>query len=119
MQEGVAEGEQTTDPFNYYRKRVNESWLLKKCYFSYYGTSELHYANTPLLTMFVSKFGNILPRSQTFLTAKMQRRLRHVIKRSRQIGLLPYKGTWQSLRNGPFTPETRRAIRMVYNMPCV
>ncbi len=64
----------------------------------YHGTQDLHYANTPLLTKFVSRFGKILPRSQTHLSTKMQRKLARVIKCSRQAGLMPYKGTWNSLR---------------------
>jgi small subunit ribosomal protein S18 len=111
LDEYTIPGEDKSDPFNYYRKKVNQSWRMQKCYFSYHGTQDLHYANTPLLTMFVSKYGNVLPRSQTFLTAKMQRKLARIIRRSRQIGLMPFTGTWHSLRSGDFPPEFRQELR--------
>jgi ribosomal protein S18 len=72
------------------------AWVVCRC--RYHGTEDLHYANTPLLTKFVSRFGKILPKSQTHLSSKMQRKLARVIKCSRQAGLMPYKGTWNMLR---------------------
>jgi len=98
MQGEATIDDRRADPFAYYEKEVNRSWEMGKCYFSYHGTDDLHYTNVPLLSMFLSKFGNILPRTQTHLSAKMQRKLARTIKTSRQAGLLPYKGTWFSIR---------------------
>ncbi|CAG8687040.1 440_t:CDS:2 [Ambispora leptoticha] len=47
------------------------------------------YKNFNLLSSFVSEMGKILPRSQTGITAKNQRRLAKAIKRARSFGLMP------------------------------
>ncbi|CAG8469281.1 12816_t:CDS:2 [Ambispora gerdemannii] len=47
------------------------------------------YKNYNLLSSFVSDMGKILPRSQTGITAKNQRRLAKAIKRARSFGLIP------------------------------
>ena len=51
---------------------------------------EINYKNVKLLQRFLSPAGNILPRSKTGISAKMQRRLSQEIKRARQIALLPF-----------------------------
>ncbi|CAG8682354.1 6872_t:CDS:2, partial [Acaulospora morrowiae] len=49
----------------------------------------VEYKNFSLLSNFVSDMGKILPRRQTGLTAKNQRKLAKAIKRARSFGLLP------------------------------
>ncbi|CEG77833.1 hypothetical protein RMATCC62417_12522 [Rhizopus microsporus] len=46
------------------------------------------YKNYKLLSQFVSDIGKILPREQTGLSAKNQRKLAKAIKRARAIGLM-------------------------------
>ena len=102
----------------YYKEQVQRSWSLRKCYFTYHGTDDLHYANTPLLSLFLSQYGNILPRAQTFLTAKMQRKLARTIKTSRQAGLLPYKGNWFGLRSVAKHLTQRLASLVIATLTC-
>ncbi|KAG0166838.1 hypothetical protein DFQ28_007027 [Apophysomyces sp. BC1034] len=53
------------------------------------GLNPLHeYKNFRLLSEFVSDIGKILPREQTGLTAKNQRKLAQAIKRARAMGLM-------------------------------
>ncbi|RUP05918.1 ribosomal protein S18 [Jimgerdemannia flammicorona] len=47
------------------------------------------YKNHSLLSSFVSDMGKILPREQTGVTAKNQRKLAKAIKRARAMGLMP------------------------------
>jgi ribosomal protein S18 len=55
------------------------------------GLNPLHeYKNTAILSRYVSAMGRILPRSETGLTRKNQRRLAKAIKRARAMGLMPY-----------------------------
>lgn len=51
---------------------------------------EFHPANVVLLNSFLGDTGKIMPRWKTGLPGKQQRLLAKAIKRSRQIGLLPY-----------------------------
>ncbi|KAI9020240.1 ribosomal protein S18 [Phycomyces nitens] len=55
--------------------------------FDVLGLDPLHeYKNFKLLSHFVSDMGKILPRSQTGVSAKNQRKLAHAVKRSRAMG---------------------------------
>ena len=54
---------------------------------------EINYKNTKLLQRFLTPAGNIVPRSKSGLTAKMQRRLSREIKRARHLALLPFTTT--------------------------
>ncbi|CAO3611283.1 unnamed protein product [Mucor hiemalis] len=57
--------------------------------FNVLGLDPLHeYKNFRLLTHFVSDMGKILPRSQTGVSAKNQRKLAKAIKRARAMGLM-------------------------------
>lgn len=62
----------------------------KVCYFTVNKIVHIDYKDIDLLKKFVSERGKILPRRVTGTSAKYQRRLTIAIKRSRQIGLLPY-----------------------------
>ncbi|KAL0078838.1 ribosomal protein S18 [Phycomyces blakesleeanus] len=53
------------------------------------GLDPLHeYKNFRLLSHFVSDMGKILPRTQTGVSAKNQRKLAHAVKRARAMGLM-------------------------------
>jgi small subunit ribosomal protein S18 len=51
---------------------------------------EIDYKNVDMLRGFVSMRGKIVPKRQSSVCPKHQRRLSMAIKRSRTIGLLPY-----------------------------
>ena len=53
-------------------------------------TITIDYKNPKLLSRFMSERGRILPRRMTGLTAQNQRRVAKAIKRSQQLGLLPF-----------------------------
>lgn len=53
--------------------------------------NDIHFTNTWLLSRFLSRTGQILPRRETGLSAKMQRKLAKTVKRARQMGLLSYR----------------------------
>ncbi len=52
--------------------------------------NNLDYKNVALLQLHLSEFGCILPRAETGLSVKQQRKLVREVKRSRQLGLLPF-----------------------------
>lgn len=52
--------------------------------------NELNFKNTKLLQRFLTPSGNIVPRSKSGLSAKLQRRLAREIKRARHMALLPF-----------------------------
>jgi len=62
----------------------------KVCYFTANKIQHIDYKDIDLLKKFVSERGKILPRRVTGTSAKYQRSLTRAIKRSRQIGLLPF-----------------------------
>ncbi|EAF6067224.1 30S ribosomal protein S18 [Listeria monocytogenes] len=62
----------------------------KVCYFTSNGITHIDYKDVELLKKFVSERGKILPRRVTGTSAKYQRKLTVVIKRSRQMALLPF-----------------------------
>ncbi len=53
--------------------------------------NDIHFTNTWLLSRFLSRTGQILPKRETGLSAKMQRKLAKTVKRARQMGLLSYR----------------------------
>ncbi len=61
----------------------------KECSFCKSGTLP-EYKDPKKLRRFISDRGRILPRRNTGVCAKHQRKLTLAIKRARQIGLLPY-----------------------------
>lgn len=62
----------------------------KVCYFTSNGITHIDYKDVDLLKKFVSERGKILPRRVTGTNAKYQRKLTALIKRARQMALLPY-----------------------------
>ena len=62
----------------------------KSCPFSGKNAPKIDYKDVRLLQGFMSERGKIVPSRITAVSAKKQRELATAIKRSRQIGLLPY-----------------------------
>ena len=62
----------------------------KSCPFAGKDAPKIDYKDTRLLQGFMSERGKIVPSRITAVSAKKQRELAQAIKRSRQIGLLPY-----------------------------
>ena len=62
----------------------------KSCPFAGKDAPVIDYKDVRLLQGFVSERGKIVPSRITAVSAKKQRELAQAIKRSRQIGLLPY-----------------------------
>ncbi|NQX83790.1 MAG: 30S ribosomal protein S18 [Mycoplasmataceae bacterium] len=63
----------------------------KKCFFKENKFEYIDYKNVELLSRFVSNSnGKILPTRITGTSAKWQRKLATAIKRSREMGLMPY-----------------------------
>jgi small subunit ribosomal protein S18 len=62
----------------------------KSCPFSGKNAPKIDYKDVRLLQGFMSERGKIVPSRITAVSAKKQRELGQAIKRSRQIGLLPY-----------------------------
>ena len=61
------------NPVLFYKRKVNQMWERKECYFCETDhVSDLHYTNIPLLSFFVSEGGNILPRRVSHCCAKHQ-----------------------------------------------
>lgn len=60
------------------------------CYFCKQNIKEIDFAETMLLSRFISSLAKIRPREKTGLCAKHQRRVAKAIKRARQMGLLPH-----------------------------
>ncbi len=56
---------------------------------------EMRHTNLPFLRRFVSDSGAILSRKYTGISAKDQRKVAKMIKRARQIGLIPHVGGWE------------------------
>jgi len=55
----------------------------------------LHHNNLELLRRYSTPGGQILPRAQSRLGAKDQRKIAKLIKRARALGLVPYLGQWK------------------------
>ncbi len=62
----------------------------KSCPFSGPNAPKIDYLDTRLLSRYISERGKIVPSRITAVSALKQRELAKAIKRSRQIGLLPY-----------------------------
>nr|WP_137678181.1 30S ribosomal protein S18 [Parerythrobacter lutipelagi] len=62
----------------------------KTCPFTAKNAPKIDYKDVRLLQGFISERGKIVPSRITAVSAKKQRELAKAIKRSRQIGLLPY-----------------------------
>jgi small subunit ribosomal protein S18 len=62
----------------------------KSCPFSGKNAPKIDYKDVRLLQGFMSERGKIVPSRITAVSGKKQRELATAIKRSRQIGLLPY-----------------------------
>ena len=62
----------------------------KSCPFAGKDAPVIDFKDVRLLQGFVSERGKIVPSRITAVSAKKQRELAQAIKRSRQIGLLPY-----------------------------
>ena len=62
----------------------------KSCPFSGKNAPKIDYKDVRLLQGFMSERGKIVPSRITAVSGKKQRELAQAIKRSRQIGLLPY-----------------------------
>jgi small subunit ribosomal protein S18 len=81
------------NPVLFYKRKVNQMWERKECYFCETDhVSDLHFTNIPLISFFVSEGGNILPRRVSHCCAKHQRKLARTIKHSRHVGLFPFRG---------------------------
>ena len=62
----------------------------KNNYFTRQGISSVDYKNTKILSLFLNKQGQIIPKTLAKLPSKIQRLIAKNIKRARQIKLLPY-----------------------------
>ena len=62
----------------------------KFCKFTAEGVKEIDYKDLNTLRQNLTENGKIVPSRITAVSAKKQRELAQAIKRSRQIGLLPY-----------------------------
>jgi small subunit ribosomal protein S18 len=62
----------------------------KSCPFAGKDAPVIDFKDVRLLQGFISERGKIVPSRITAVSAKKQRELAQAIKRSRQIGLLPY-----------------------------
>jgi small subunit ribosomal protein S18 len=62
----------------------------KSCPFAGKDAPVIDYKDVRLLQGFISERGKIVPSRITAVSGKKQRELAQAIKRSRQIGLLPY-----------------------------
>jgi small subunit ribosomal protein S18 len=64
--------------------------MSKKCYFTEHSIKHIDYKDTDLLNRFVNKYGRIIGRKRSGVTAQNQRKLALAIKRSRFMALTPY-----------------------------
>ena len=62
----------------------------KVCYFTANKVELLDYKDTKVLSRFITDRGKIVPKRNSGLTAKWQRKVANAIKRARFMGLLPY-----------------------------
>ncbi len=64
--------------------------MSRKCYFTEHNIKHIDYKDTELLKKFVNKYGRIIGRKRSGVTALNQRKLALAIKRSRYMALMPY-----------------------------
>tara|TARA_A100001015_G_scaffold129715_1_gene143921 strand:- start:12768 stop:13010 length:243 start_codon:yes stop_codon:yes gene_type:complete len=62
----------------------------KVCYFTANKIEVLDYKDTKILSRFITDRGKIVPKRNSGLTAKWQRKVANNIKKARFMGLLPY-----------------------------
>lgn len=62
----------------------------KVCYFTANKIELIDYKDIKTLSRFVTERGKIVPKRNSGLTAKWQRKIANAIKRARFMGLLPY-----------------------------
>lgn len=65
---------------------------MKQCHFCTNNIRNIDYKDTQSLSKFVDAQAKILPRKQTSLCVKHQRKLALAIKRARFLALLPFVG---------------------------
>ncbi len=63
---------------------------MRQCYFCANNTGVVDYKDTENLKRFLDPFSKIVPRKQTGVCAKHQRKLSQAIKRSRFMALIPF-----------------------------
>jgi small subunit ribosomal protein S18 len=63
---------------------------MKQCYFCANNIKEIDYKETEILKKFLDFQAKILPKEETSVCAKHQRRLSRAIKNSRIMALLPF-----------------------------
>ena len=64
--------------------------LVKYCYFTAEGITEIDYKDIATLKRYISETGKIIPSRITGTKARYQRQLALAIKRARFLSLLPY-----------------------------
>ena len=62
----------------------------KHCYFCVNQISNIDWKDTATLQRFMSHYNRIVPGRRTGLCAKHQRKVTQAIKRSREMGLMPF-----------------------------
>ena len=62
----------------------------KVCYFTANKIEIIDYKNTKILSRFITDRGKIVPKRNSGLTAKWQRKVSNAIKKARLMGLLPF-----------------------------
>lgn len=70
-----------------FKRRVRKK---RSCYFKANGIKVIDYKNAELLKRFITDRGKIVPKRNSGVSAKYQRKLATAIKRARYMGLLPY-----------------------------
>lgn len=62
--------------------------------------SDIHHNNLSLLRRYITPGGQIMPRMQTRLGAKDQRKVAKLVKRARALGIIPNLGQWKIKDDG-------------------
>lgn len=62
----------------------------RSCYFQANKITVIDYKNVELLKRFITDRGKIVPKRNSGVSAKYQRKLAVAVKRARYMGLLPY-----------------------------
>lgn len=102
------------DPVRFYKRAVDQCWEENRCFCCGTDhTGDVHFMNVPLLHLFVSSAGNILPRSQTKLCAKHQRKMARTIKHARQMAMMPYIGNVASRKPFKWTHQPEETQKQV------
>ncbi len=64
--------------------------MTKQCYFCTNNIKTIDYKDTENLKRFLDSFSKIMPKKETGLCAKHQRKFSEAVKRSRFIALIPF-----------------------------